>query len=49
MKIIHKHKPTKDTIIKLYQYCKCGAVRCRRPDGAVDEWHICELCRMGGK
>ena len=39
----HTHTATPDTRTRLYQVCKCGAVR-KLVNGKYDEWHACELC-----
>ena len=34
----------------VYEYCRCGAVRRRDTVGKPWEpWHVCALCRVGGK
>jgi hypothetical protein len=42
----HRHTPTPDSVISIYQYCECGAVRRRLPDGTFEPWHVCDLCRV---
>ena len=40
----HEHKATEPG--KIYEYCKCGAVR---HNDDKDQWHICDSCSTGPK
>lgn len=43
----HEHTPCRGTAGHTYEYCQCGAVRRRRSDGSYEDWHVCDLCRVG--